>query len=230
MKKQTTTPISQWPSLEKPREKLIAKGADALSDAELLAIFLRTGIRGKTAVDLARELVNQFGSLANLVKVKQKKFCEIKGLGVAKYAHLQAAIELGRRYLADELKKGDVLTSPQATKNYLLSELRVYSHEVFCCLYLDNRHRAISFEKLFHGTIDSANVYPREVVKHALQHEAAAVIFAHNHPSGVAEPSQADKDITHRLKNALNLLDIRVLDHIIVAGHQTISFAELGIL
>jgi len=209
---------------------LLAHGAQSLSSAELLAIFLRTGIAGKTAVDLARELLHDHGGLRALLLADEERFCQSKGLGSAKYAQLQAVLEMSRRHMLEQLQRGDSLTSPQASRDYLLSQLRDSPHEIFACLFLDNRHRVIVFEPLFRGTIDGANVYPREVVKAALKHNAAAVILAHNHPSGVAEPSQADESITQRLKQALALVDIRVLDHIIVGDGITVSLAERGLL
>ncbi len=220
--------ITDWPADERPREKLLQKGATALSDAELLAIFLRTGIPGKTAVDLARELLDEFGGLRPILTANQQQFCRGKGLGSAKYVQLQAVIEMARRHLDEQLQKGDALSSPQDTRRYLTSRLRDYHHEVFACLFLDNRHRVIQFEELFSGTIDGAGVYPREVVKRTLHHNAAAVIFAHNHPSGISEPSQSDRHITDRLTQALNLIDVRVLDHIIIGDGEHTSFAERG--
>lgn len=221
--------ISQWPEDERPREKLLNKGADALSDAELLAIFLRTGCKGITAVDLARQLLDNFGGLKPLLQANQNDFCDHKGLGSAKYAQLQAVLEMAKRHLFEQLARGDALCSPQQTRQYLSAQLANYPHEVFACLFLDNRNRVIAFEKLFYGTIDGASVYPREVVKMALKKNAAATIFAHNHPSGVAEPSKADELITQRLKDALSLVDIRVLDHFVV-GDEVVSFAERGLL
>ena len=223
-------PINDWPVMERPREKLLKRGPAALSDAELLAIFLRTGTSGKTAVDLSRELLACFGSLRALVECRVTEFCRVKGLGPSKYVQIQAAIELGKRYLESGLQETDVLTSPQSTREYLLAQLRAYPHEVFACLFLNNRHHIISFDKMFNGTIDGASVYPREVVKQALGHNAAAVIFAHNHPSGVAEPSSADISLTRRLKTALELVDIRVLDHFVIGDNQAVSFAERGLL
>ena len=222
--------ISSWPVAERPREKLRMKGASALSDAELLAIFLRTGTIGRTAVDIARELLLEFNGLRSLINSDEKQFCSKKGLGPAKYIQIQAAIELGRRYLESGLQKSDVLTDTQATRNLLQSKLSAYPHEVFACLFLDNRHRIILFEELFRGTIDGASVYPREVVKRALHHNAAALIFAHNHPSGIAEPSDADRHITSKLKQALEMVDIRVLDHIVVGDREVVSFSERGLL
>mgnify|MGYP000002155766 FL=1 len=222
--------IQDWPEGDRPREKLLAQGAAALSDAELLAIFLRTGIKGKTAVDLARGLLTEFGSLRALLQADCENFTRAKGLGTAKYAQLQAVLEMARRHTFEELDRGDVLTSPEATRIYLSQQLRHYQHEVFACLFLDNQHHILEFEELFRGTIDSASVYPREVVKKALVHNAAAVILAHNHPSGISEPSQADKLITDKLKQALALIDIRVLDHFIVGDGIPYSFAENGLL
>lgn len=222
--------ISDWPAQDRPREKLIAKGAAALTDAELLAIFLRTGTHGKTAVDLARELLAEYKSLKALLNADQQRFCQSLGLGVAKYTQLQAVLEMARRYFHEELQRGDALTSPDVTRAYLSAQLRGYAYEVFACLFLDNQHRVIQWEEMFRGSIDAASVYPREVVKQALHHNAAAVIFAHNHPSGVAEPSQSDRLITEKLKAALALLDIRVLDHFIVGDAQPYSFAEHGLL
>ncbi len=223
-------PISDWPAQERPREKLLSKGAASLSDAELLAIFLRTGRQGKTAIDLSRDLLTKFGGLRGMIEADPSTFCQTKGLGLAKYSQIQAAIELGKRYLEENLGKKDILSSPDDTKNFLIAQLRAYPHEVFACLFLDNRHQIISFDKMFKGTIDGASVYPREVVKQALARNAAAVIFAHNHPSGIAEPSLADKNITRRLQDALKLVDIRVLDHFIIGDNTAVSFAELGLL
>ena len=221
--------ISDWPAQERPREKLLQKGSEALSDAELLAIFLRTGTRDFTAVDLARLLLDDFGGLKPLLETGQAEFCQRHGMGPAKYAQLQAVLEMAKRHLFENIQRGDVLCSPNETRRYLAAQLQSYPHEVFACLFLDNRNRVIAFEKLFFGTIDGASVYPREVVRMALKHNAAAVIFAHNHPSGVAEPSRADEQITKRLKAALDLVDIRVLDHMVI-GDEVVSFAERGLL
>ncbi|MDH5766602.1 MAG: DNA repair protein RadC [Gammaproteobacteria bacterium] len=221
--------ITDWPVEERPREKLLIRGSASLSDAELLAIFLRTGIRGLTAVDLARELLREFGGLRHLLNAQRAEFCRQKGLGDAKYALLQAVLEMGRRHLYETLSRGQALGSPAETRQYLVAQLRDIEHEVFSALFLDQRHRVISYEQLFTGTIDGASVHPREVVKKAMAYNAAAVIFAHNHPSGVAEPSQADERITRRLKDALALIDVRVLDHFIV-GDEVVSFAERGML
>ena len=222
--------IKDWPAEDRPREKLLQRGSSALTDAELLAIFLRTGTPGKTAVDLARELLDTFGSLKSLLDADCQRFCLGHGLGEAKYAQLQAVLEMARRHFNEILQRGDALTSPDITRAYLSAQLRGYSFEVFACLFLDNQHRVIKLEELFRGSIDGASVYPREVAKQALFHNAAAVIFAHNHPSGIAEPSQADKLITEKLKQALALFDIRVLDHFIIGDGQPYSFAEHGLL
>ncbi len=223
-------PIKEWPEAERPREKLLQQGPEHLSDAELLAIFLRTGSRGKTAVDLGRDLLSALGGLRKLLEADARTICSINGLGIAKYVQLRAAIELGKRYIAADLEQMDVLSNPNATRDYLLHQLRAYQHEVFACLFLNNRHHIISFDKMFNGTINGASVYPREVVKRALGHNAAAVIFVHNHPSGIAEPSQADILLTTRLKAALELVDVRVLDHFIVGNNEATSFAERGLI
>jgi DNA repair protein RadC len=222
--------ITDWPLEERPREKLLRHGPHALSDAELLAIFLRTGVKGMSAVDLARQLITDFGGLRPLLEANCKNFCRHKGLGEAKYVQLQATLELGQRHLLATLQRGDALTSPADTRRFLAARLRGYAHEVFAALFLDNRHRVIAFEELFTGTIDGASVYPREVIKRALHHNAAALILAHNHPSGVAEPSRADESITRRLKEALALVDMRVLDHFIIGDGEITSLAELGLI
>lgn len=220
--------IANWPADERPREKLLSKGVTALSDAELLAIFLRTGARGQSAVDIARALLNHYDGLPQLLAASPGNLCQQKGIGPAKYVQLQAALELGRRQLASALKRGDSLTSPQTTARYLQAELGHLPHEVFACLFLDNRNRVITFEPLFSGTIDSASVYPREIVRRVLHHNAASVIFAHNHPSGVCEPSEADRSITRRLTDALRLIDVRVLDHLVVGADNYTSMAARG--
>jgi len=223
-------PITDWPREERPREKLLLRGVHALSDAELLAIFLRTGVKGRTAVDLARDLLKEFGGLRCLLAAEQECFCRGKGLGLAKFTQLQAVLEMSRRHLREQLRQSDALTSPAATRRYLQARLRHYPYEVFSCLFLDNRHRVIHYEELFRGTIDGASVHPREVVKRALELNAAALILAHNHPSGVAEPSQADRQITSHLKQALALVEIRVLDHIVIGEGEPVSLAELGMI
>ncbi len=222
--------IKDWAIDDRPREKLLSRGPSALSDAELLAIFLRTGARGKSAVDLARDLLKEFGSLRALLGSDRQRFCQSNGLGEAKYAQLQAVLEMARRHFKEALQRGDALNSPELTRAYLSAQLRGYSYEVFACLFLDNQNRVIQLIELFRGTIDAASVYPREVAKLALQHNAAAVIFAHNHPSGVSEPSIADKSITETLKQTMGLFDIRVLDHFIIGDGEPYSFAEHGLI
>lgn len=222
--------IRDWPASERPRERFLTHGPAALSDAELLAIILRTGVNGKTAVDLARELLQAFGGLRPLLEADRRRFCDMHGLGTATYVQVQAVLEMARRHLQAQLQREDVLENPDMTRHYLVSRLRHYRHEVFACLFLDNRHRVIAFEELFRGTIDGASVHPREVVRQALLHNAAAVILAHNHPSGVAEPSRADIQLTRRLVDALGLMDIRVLDHLVIGDGAGTSLAERGLL
>lgn len=222
--------ITDWPADERPREKLMQKGVQYLSDAELLAIFLRVGVTGKTAVDLARDLLTQFGSLSNIFNASIKEINAVHGMGDSKYCQLQAIFEMSRRALAEEIKHQDALSSPEKVSDYLRLKLSRQEREVFVVLFLDAQNRVQSQETLFEGTLTQTSVYPREVVKRALHHNAASVIFAHNHPSGIAEQSRADELITQALKKALDLVDIRVLDHFIVAGHQTMSFAERGLL
>jgi len=222
--------ITQWPEQDRPREKLLSRGAQALTDAELLAIFFRTGVTGKSAVDLARDLIEKLGGLKGLFCADERDFCAVKGVGKAKYVQLQAVLALSRRYLEEEIKGRDLLTSPEATRAYLKTRLYHQAREVFACVFLDNRHRVIRYEELFQGTIDGASVHPREIVRRALELHAAAVILAHNHPSGVTEPSQADLRITRRLKDALALVDVRVLDHLVIGEGDTASLAERGLL
>ena len=220
--------IRDWPAAERPREKLLQHGSGSLSDAELLAIFLRTGVSGKSAVDLARHLLSEFGSLRALLEADLRAFCRQLGLGPAKFSQLQAVLEMSRRHLAERLRRESALESPQAVRDYFKALLRHEPHEVFGCLFLDTRHRMLAFEALFRGSIDSASVYPRQVVKRALAHNAAAVIFCHNHPSGISEPSQADRTLTRRLIQALDLIEVRVLDHFIVGDGQPLSMVERG--
>ncbi|MEW5889572.1 MAG: DNA repair protein RadC [Pseudomonadota bacterium] len=224
-------PITDWPQEERPRERLLAKGAHALSDAELLAIFLRVGVKGKSAVDLARDLLGHFGSLNRLFAAPAAEFAAVPGMGAAKYAQLRAVLEMARRALREEIATGDALSSPGAVRDYLRLTLGALAHEVFMVLLLDAQNRLIGAEELFRGTLTQTSVYPREVVKLALQRNAAAVIFAHNHPSGLCEPSAADTVLTRALKDALALVDVKVLDHFIVAGSgRPLSFAERGLL
>ena len=221
--------ISDWPLAERPRERLLARGAATLSDAELVAVLLRSGVRGKSAVDLAREMIERFKGLNGLLK-PEADLKSVKGLGSAKRASLEAALELARRSMHEQLREGAALTSPSAVRDYLRLALSAKPHEVFVCLWLDAQHKVIAIEEPFRGTLTQTSVYPREIVKAALKANAAAVIFAHNHPSGVAQPSQADELLTRNLKEALALVDVKVLDHFIVAGNQAISFAERGLL
>jgi DNA repair protein RadC len=222
--------ITDWPASERPREKLIEMGADALSDAELLAIFLRVGVVGKSAVDLARDLLSQFGSLNGIFAATERELSQVHGIGTSKYVQLQAIFEMSRRALNEQLQARDVFQSPQQVRNYLVLKLGALTREVFMVLFLDAQNRLHAAEELFNGTLTQTSVYPREVVKRAIHHNAASVIFAHNHPSGVAQQSAADELITQQLKQALALIDVRVLDHFIVAGNQTLSFAERGLL
>ena len=220
--------IRDWPAAERPREKLLQHGSGSLSDAELLAIFLRTGVSGKSAVDLARHLLSEFGSLRALLEADLRAFCRQLGLGPAKFSQLQAVLEMSRRHLAERLRRESALESPQAVRDYFKALLRHEPHEVFGCLFLDTRHRMLAFEVLFRGSIDSASVYPRQVVKRALGHNAAAVIFCHNHPSGITDPSEADRTLTQRLTEALDLIEVRVLDHFIVGDGEPLSMVEHG--
>ncbi len=223
--------ITDWPETERPREKLLSRGATALSDAELLAIFLRVGTRGQSAVDLARNLIGRFGSLTQLCNAGVEAFSAVPGMGLAKYAQLQAVMELARRALTETLGARDLFDSPQAVRDWLRLRLGHLPHETFCVMLLDARHCLIEAVDLFRGTLTQTSVYPREVVKIALEHNAAAVIFAHNHPSGAAEPSTADEMLTRTLKDALGLVDVRVLDHFVVpALGSPVSFAERGLL
>ncbi|MES2353221.1 MAG: DNA repair protein RadC [Pseudomonadota bacterium] len=222
--------ITDWPADDRPREKLLLKGPCALSDAELLAIFLRIGVAGKSAVDLARELLSKFGSLSNLFAAGEKEFCEVLGLGPAKFAQMKAVLEMARRGLQEELVTGDVLSSPKVVRDFLRLLLHGREEEIFVVIFVDAQNRVIASEELFRGTLTQASVYPREVIKRALHFNAASVIFAHNHPSGLAKPSHADESLTEILKRALMLVDMKVLDHFIVAGSAIMSFAEQGLL
>jgi DNA repair protein RadC len=221
--------ISQWRLEDRPRERLLAKGAAALTDVELVAVLLRTGMRGKSAVDLARDLVQQFKNISGVLEAGAR-LESIKGLGPAKAAQFAAAIELARRSLEEKLRESAALTSPGAVRDYLRLKLGRREEEVFVCIWLDAQHKVIEIDPAFTGTLTQTSVYPREIVKKALARNAAAVIFAHNHPSGVAQPSQADELLTRTLKDALALVEVKVLDHFVVAGNQAISFAERGLL
>lgn len=222
--------ITDWPLAERPREKLLLQGPDSLSDAELLAIFIRTGPPGQSALDSARQLLAAFGSVRGVLDAPRDEFCRQPGMGESRYVVLQAALQLAQRHLQEGLQRSDCLQSSVHTRNYLRTRLRKYDREVFLCLFLDNQNRVIAAEELFFGTIDGATVHPRIVVDRALYHNAAALIFAHNHPSGVAEPSQSDIGITRRLKNALGLIDVRTLDHFVVGDTEVTSLAERGLL
>jgi DNA repair protein RadC len=220
--------ISDWPEQQRPRERLIREGAQALSDPELLALFLRVGVKGMNAVELGRALLGQFGSLHGLFAASCPQLSKVHGLGPAKYAQLQAVMELARRAIGEQLQEGQALSSPEAVRLYLRLHLGRQGHESFVVLFLDVKNRLIASEEMFRGTLTHASVYPREVLKAALARNAAGVILAHNHPSGVAEPSDADLLLTRSLVQALALIDVRVLDHFVVAGTQVHSFAEHG--
>jgi len=222
--------ITDWPADDRPREKLLSKGAESLSDAELIAIFLRTGIKGRSAVDLARDALKRSGSLSALLAASDRDFCAIPGLGAAKYAQLQAVIEMARRALREKAGNGTALGSPHAVRDYLRLKIQGRPHEVFVGVFLDAQNRVLAVEELFRGTLTQTSVFPREVVKRALHYNAAALIFAHNHPSGVAEPSRADEMLTIALKQALALIDVKVLDHFVVGADSAMSFAERGLL
>lgn len=222
--------INNWPERERPREKLIQRGASSLSDAELLAIFLRTGVIGKSAVDLARELLARFGSLTGLFAANMGEFCTVHGMGQAKYVQLQAVMEMSKRALQEVMHIGDALGSPGAVRDYLRLHLRGREQEVFLVVFLSAQNRVIASEEMFYGTLTQTSVHPREIVKRALYHNAAGVILAHNHPSGVTEPSKSDRLLTDVLKQTLALVDVHVLDHFIVAGSGYLSFAEHGMI
>jgi DNA repair protein RadC len=225
----STLTIREWPESERPREKLLARGPHALTDAELLALLLGSGIPGCSAVAMARSLLKDFGCLRELLNARLARWRR-KGIGMARYAAVQAAVELAKRHLQEQMRIGSLLTTPQATYRYLQAQLRDRPYEIFCCLYLDTRHRLIAFEELFRGTVDCAQVHPREVLRQALLHNATSLIVAHNHPSGSLEPSPADEFITGRLRDLLALMDVRLLDHIIVGDSRCYSFAEHGLL
>lgn len=223
--------ITDLPLDDRPREKLLAKGADALSDAELIAIFLRTGVKGRSAIDLARDALNRCdGSLSILLGADRARFALLRGLGDAKYAQLQAVLEMSRRALRETIDRGTALSSPQAVRDYLRLKLHGKAHEVFVAVFLDAQNRVLAVEELFQGTLTQTSVFPREIVKRALHFNAAAIIFAHNHPSGVAEPSRADEALTQTLKHTLALVDVKVLDHFVVGGDAAMPFAERGLL
>ncbi|GGD49068.1 RadC family protein [Pseudoxanthomonas indica] len=220
--------IKDWPKGERPREKLMAEGAKCLSDAELLAIFLGSGVHGKDAVSTSRDLLAEHETLRGLLALNPRQLCGQTGIGLARTAMLLAALELGERCLAADLKRGALLSDPHSAGRYFAQRLRGHGHEVFAVMFLDTRHRSLGFEELFRGTLDCTEVHPREVVRRALSYNAAAVIVGHNHPSGCAEPSSADRAITAKLKEALALVDVRLLDHFVVGDGQPVSMAMLG--
>ena len=222
--------IKHWPELERPREKLLRRGPQALSDAELVALFVRSGTPGRTAVDVARSAIVASGGLRGLLDLDREDLCRLPGFGPARYVELQACLEIGRRHLATRLDRGEPLATSDDTSRFLMAKLRHLPFEVFTCLFLDNQHRIIEFEELFRGTIDGATVYAREVVRRCLSLNAAAVIFAHNHPSGVAEPSITDRLLTDKLVSALSLVEVQVLDHLIVGDGECVSFHERGLM
>ena len=222
--------IKDWPASERPRERLLAAGPKTLSDAELLAVFLRTGTAGHSVLDLARDALHRCGGLRSLLSAPRATVEALPGFGPAKFAQLQAILELASRAVGEEIRRETLLNSPGRVRDYLRLSLSGLPHEVFMALFLDAQNRMIATEELFRGTLTQTSVYPREILKRALHHNAAAVILAHNHPSGVAEPSRADELLTRALRDALQQVDVRVLDHIIVAGHQSLSFAERGLL
>jgi DNA repair protein RadC len=222
--------ITDWPASERPREKLLEQGVETLSDAELLAIFLRVGVTGKSAVDLARDLLNQFSSLNGIFAASINELTQVNGIGSSKYAQLQAIFEMSRRALSEQMQVKDVLSSPQQVRDYLCLKLGGLTREVFMVLFLDAQNHIITTEEMFTGTLTQTSVYPREVVKRALHHNAASVILAHNHPSGIAEQSHADEMLTAELKKALALVDVRVLDHFVIAGNSSLSFVQQGLL
>lgn len=222
--------ISEWPINDRPRERLIKFQAQALADSELLAILLRHGSRGFSAIDLSRELLNRLGGLRGIFATDFITFCAQSGLGPAKYCQLQAAAELGRRTLREAMQNRQPIIHSRDAQDFMIASLRDYQQEVFAALYLDNKHRVIQFEILFYGTINMASIYPRELVKRALHHNSAAMIVAHNHPSGIADPSKSDMEITAWLKQALSLIEVKLLDHLVIADNQAISLSELGLL
>ena len=222
--------ISDWPRSERPCERLLTLGVERLSDAELLAVVLRTGVKGKPVMEIARGLLSRFGGISGIVAAERTTICAVEGLGAARYCQLRAMVELMRRALREEIGRRSFLGSPAAVRDYLCFRLRDLGHEVFLGLYLDAQNRVIGDEELFRGTLTQTSVYPREVVKRALARNAASIIFAHNHPSGVAEPSIADEALTRALAQALALVDVKVLDHFVIAGNSATSFAERGLL
>lgn len=222
--------LQQWPTQERPREKLLQFGAHTLSDAELFAILINSGIKGKSAVDLSKQVINHFGGVQPLFLSSKKQFTKQEGLGEAKFALLQACVELFKRGMAERLSKRSSFTCADSASDYLRAQLASHKREVFAMLLLNSQHQLIAYREMFKGTINSASVYPRELVKQAMDDNAAAVILAHNHPSGVAEPSQADIQITQRIKQAFALVDVTVLDHFVIGHSSAVSFAQRGLL
>ncbi|HLB42699.1 MAG TPA: DNA repair protein RadC [Gammaproteobacteria bacterium] len=222
--------IKDWPKADRPREKLLRQGEQFLTDAELIAIILKTGIRGKTALDIAKEILTEHGGLKKLLALSPSILIKTPGIGQAKYAALKAVLELGRRYDDEDFTYGEILNNSTLTQKFLAERLKRHLNEVFACLFMDNHFRFISFEELFYGTIDSATVYPREMVRRAIAHNAAKVILAHNHPSGIATPSDADKEVTRLIQQALSLIDVEMIDHIIIGYSENFSFAEMGLI
>ena len=218
--------ISNRSHAERPREKLLVKGAKSLSDAELLAIFINSGTKSKTAIDLAYALLNRFGGIRNIFDADEKQICNSPGIGKAKYALLQASLEISRRYLEEQLVNKNIIDNPELAYLYLTSKLRGSEREIFACLFLNNQNRVIHYEELFYGTINNTTIYPREIVKVALQYNASSVIFAHNHPSGTSTPSPQDKHLTNALTKILHQLDIKVLDHIIIGNNSCVSLTK----
>ncbi len=221
--------IREWPDGERPQEKLLNSGPGALSDAELLALFIRSGTQGQSAVDIGRNLLREFGGIRQILTAEQRRICGFPGLGPARYALLQAAREIGRRFLDQSLRKQGPLSSPGQAADFLTHHLRDRRREIFAILYLDTRHQVVGYEELFSGTLNGATVHPREVVRSVLEHNASAVILAHNHPSGIAEPSQADAALTRRLRDALELIDVRLLDHIVIGDGEFVSMSDRGL-
>ncbi|RUO78674.1 RadC family protein [Pseudidiomarina taiwanensis] len=222
--------IKQWPAAERPREKMSNHGVQGLADSELLAILLGTGVRGKDVVAFSRELLHAFDGIGGLLCAEADKLLQHPGIGPARVMQLQVIMELSRRYLSWQLQRSDGFTQPAMVKDYLTAQLRHQEREVFVVLLLDSQHRLLKYVELFYGTINAAPVYPREIIKLVMQHNAAAVILAHNHPSGVAEPSDADQRVTDRLKRALHLIDVALLDHFVIGAGEPVSFAERGLL
>jgi len=222
--------ITDWPLEDRPREKLINHGEQTLTDAELIAIFIKNGIRGKTALDLAKELLQEYGNLKKLLTTSPTVLIKKHGIGKAKYAALKAALELGKRYRNGQIFLGQVLNNSRIVQTFLAERLQDYKNEVFACLFMDNHFRLLHFEELFHGTIHSAQVYPREIVRRGLAHNAAKLILAHNHPSGLSTPSSADQEVTELIKQSLALVDIEVVDHVIIGSNNHFSFAETGLI